>query len=292
VILSLSVYFSRSIPGHDKSPVATPPHDFLNGVNLEAKSVIVWDIKNQTVIYEKNADEKLPLASIAKVMMALTAIELFPDNTVVNIDRRFLEEEGDTGLFANEKWRLKDLVDFALVVSSNDAAAAIASLPSLQQVDNHNLDLGRAEFIFKMNEGAKRIGLEQTSFYSENGLDTNGEVSGAYGSARDVAKLFEFVLRNNPEILEATKYSQVELLSLNNISHRLHNTNQISGSIPSLLASKTGFTDLSGGNLAIVFDPAIGRPVVIVVLGSTYDGRFTDVSELSNRILGLLSSQE
>ncbi len=89
----------------------------------------------------------------------------------------------------------------------------------------------------------------------------------------------QYILENHPEILEATKYQTINISSLDKI-HTAKNTNVDVNQIPGLLASKTGYTDMAGGNLGIAFDSSIGRPVVVVVLGSTMDGRFQDVSKL------------
>ena len=67
--------------------------------------------------------------------------------------------------------------------------------------------------------------------------------------------------------------------------HTLENTNQTIDAIPSPLLSKTGFTDLAGGNLVVVFDAGINHPVAVVVLGSTKDERFSDVQALVQETL-------
>jgi len=290
LIFLVSLYTSRGIRIYEEKKIAEieKVNPFEN-TTIEAKSAIVWDIVNSEVIFEKNPDEKLPLASITKVMMAVTALDLAPEYTVVTIDKKFLEEEGDSGLFANERWRLRDLIDLSMVVSSNDAAAAIAAITGGVSAGTDVFEIGKKEFINKMNEKALSIGMEKSTFYKENGLDRDKENSGAYGSARDTAKLFEYALRNHPEILEATKYKNVNIKSLNDISHNVKNTNQSVGEIPGLLASKTGYTELSGGNLGVIIDPGIGRPIVIVVLGSTYEKRFEDVSILSAKTLEYLN---
>lgn len=289
LIFLISLYISRNIRVYEEKIIAQieKSNPFEN-INIEARSAIVWDIINSRALFEKNPDEKLPLASITKIMMAVTALDLVPQNTVITIDRKFLEEEGDSGLFANEKWQLKDLINFSMVVSSNDAATAIASITGGVSAGTDVFDIGKQEFINKMNEKAFSIGMEKTVFYKEHGLDRDRENSGAYGSARDTVKLFEYALKNHPEILEATKYQNVKIRSLNDISHNAENTNQSVGDIPGLLASKTGYTELSGGNLGVIIDPGIGRPIIIVVLGSTYEKRFEDVAFLSTKTLEYL----
>ena len=268
-----------------KKIVADEPKEYIsnafNNIELDAKSAYVFDVANNSVIYRKNEFVQLPLASLTKLMMALTATELLPSNSKITIKKEFLSEEGDSGLLANESWKLKELLDFSLVVSSNDGARSIASVIGAMDLSTNDYDLGRKDFVKKMNENAQKLELKQTYFTNENGLD-NGEISGGYGSAIDVSNLLQYMLKNYPDILEATKYESLNFSSLDNKKHLAVNTNVDVNQIPGLIASKTGYTDMAGGNLAIAYDSSIGRPIIIVVLGSTIDGRFTDVSKLVN----------
>lgn len=250
----------------------------FDSLELEAKSVYVFDIVKNEVIFKKNEFVQLPLASITKLMTALTAVELVPENSRITIRKEFLSEEGDSGLLAGESWRLRDLLDFSLTVSSNDGARSLASVIGAINMNTTDYDLGRKDFISKMNEKAEELGLKQTYFINETGLD-NGALSGGYGSAIDVSKLMEYLIENHSEILEATKYQEIEVDSLDK-THTAVNTNFDVDQIPGLIASKTGYTSMAGGNLVIAFDASIGRPIVVVVLGSSIEGRFTDVSKL------------
>ena len=131
-----------------------------------------------------------------------------------------------------------------------------------------------------MNEMAKEIGLTQTYFINPTGLDTNDTVSGGYGSAHDVAKLLEYAVIHTPEIIDSTRYARINFASLSDINHTATNTNSSINAVPGLIASKTGFTDLAGGNLVIAFDAGMNRPIIITVLGSTQNGRFEDIEKL------------
>jgi len=250
----------------------------FNNISIVAKSAYVFDVLNNKVIYKKNEFAQLPLASITKLMTALTASEILPKNSHVTIKKEFLEEEGDSGLLTDESWKLKDLLDFSLVVSSNDGARSIASVAGAFDLKTEDYALGRKDFILKMNVEAKKLGLQQTYFVNESGLD-EGNVSGGYGSALDVSKLLQYILMHKPNLLEATKYPKISINS-GDTTHSATNTDIEVNNIPALIASKTGFTDLAGGNLAVAFDSSIGRPIIVVVLGSTAQARFSDVSTL------------
>lgn len=249
-------------------------------ITLSAKAAYVYDLAENRPLYSVNADEPLALASLTKVMTALIAVELIPSYTTITVGADDLSEEGDSGLFGDEKWKLKDLLDYSLIVSSNDGARAVASVAGSVDLGTEKSRLGREGFIARMNEKATEIGLTETHFSNENGLDVAEASGGAYGSARDMAKLFGYIIENRPELLEATKYDTLTFTSLSNLVHEAKNTNTKIGEIPGLVASKTGFTDLSGGNLVVVFNPEINHPIAVVVLGSTYEGRFDDVLSL------------
>ena len=246
-------------------------------VSIQAKAAYVWDVRNQKVLFAKNADDILPLASITKIMTADVASELLAPTSTISINQDALLQDGDNGLLLNERWTFRNLLDFTLAVSSNDGAFAIASAAS-------------PDFVGKMNEKAQALGLTSMHFYNPTGLDESLSQSGAYSSATDLAKLFVYTLQNHPEIFNATRYARFTTSSIDGFNHTAINTDEEINNIPGIIGSKTGYTDLAGGNLAVVYDASINYPIVVVVLGSTYDGRFSDVTTLiqaSNQVLSL-----
>jgi len=259
---------------------------------ITAGSAIVWDVRANRAIFQKNSAVPKPLASITKVMTALIAFENVPSNTAVTIDPVSLQQDGESSLVAGERWKLKDLIDFSLVESSNDGITAVASaVGAITEGLPNERGLGRVSFIDMMNQKARELGLKNMSFENESGLDIYNETeAGAFGSAEDVAKLFSYVLTEKPEVLEATTYPDISVQSLAGDTHIAKNTNQALPDIPGLIASKTGYTDISGGNLAIIMDPGINYPIVIVVLGSTFENRFSDMVALSEATLTYFSS--
>lgn len=286
------IIFSKSI---ENKNIDVGTKDFSYNINsfkdisLKAKAVFVWDINKQKSIYSLNENAQLPLASLAKLVTAITAVDILLDSSVITIDNSSLKKDGDSGLFINEKWDFKDLIKFTLMVSSNDGASAIASVAGftisdfpVKGADNE------ITFVEAMNKKVKEIGLNQTYFINPTGLDKNKAVSGAYGSAYDIAKLLEYIIKHNPELVEATRYKKLNFSSINEIEHTALNTNSSISSLPGLIASKTGFTDLAGGNLIIAFDAGINRPIVIAVLGSTQEDRFTDIEKLVEASLNSL----
>lgn len=307
--LSLQAFLSFAIPTQAqmqtqadapeelRAPVTANPFE---NVALEARAVFVFDLKKRSVLFARNENEKLPLASVTKIMTALVAREHMSESVVATLTGDDISVEGDSGLRTGERWRLGDLISVMLLVSSNDAAHAVAGFVGSEGHPNADMENARSKFIGMMNEKALALGLTQTQFFNESGLDISGRqndliansgaqaglpaialaTAGGYGSAHDVALLFAELWNTYPETIEITARKDARIVSQDDIAHILPNTNEIVGTISGLVASKTGYTDLAGGNLAIIFDRGIGDPVVVVVLGSTYKGRFDDIEKL------------
>jgi len=234
-----------------------------------AKAVYVYDATNKKVLYERNADMQLPLASVTKLATALTVDKVFAETDTIAISPQSLGVEGDNGLIEGEVWSRDQLLGFMLVISSNDAAYAFKEAYS-------------GDFMETMNAYAKEIGLENTTFSNPAGLDFNGK-AGSVGTARDMSTLILHFLDSMPTIAAETIRPQQTFKSTGvaggaGKSHTISNTNDLSVHIDSLLASKTGYTRLAGGNLALAYRmPIYGNTIVIVVLGSTKEGRFVDI---------------
>lgn len=275
-----------------KNKQQQPPALPIQNVELTAKAAYVWDVKENKALFAKNENEALPLASVTKMMTALTAYENLPPETIVVIKREDLRPEGDSGLLVGERWKLKDLIDYTLLVSSNDGSAALATARVQPGSDSAAIEAERTLFLASMNEKAQLIGLTNARFLNENGLDLDLIRAGAYGSAKDMATLFSYVVTKHPNLAEATQYEYLTITSLDKFRHTGRNTDTALGRFPSLIASKTGFTDIAGGNLVIAFDAGINHPIVISVLGSTVDERFEDVAKLVQATLEHLSPKE
>lgn len=257
-------------------PPATPKQQTIADVSLEATAAFVWDVRQNKVLYKKNPDAILPLASITKLMTTLLTYELFDPELRTTLPLAAILQDGDTGLIAGEEFRTEDLQTLALISSSNDAAYALGASvgEALGERDP------TAQFVTAMNIRAEELGLETLSFKNTTGLDLSVSEPGAVGSARDISFLMEFIIENYPELLDSTTQSNTRVYNTAGAYHEAHNTNELIGDIPNLIGSKTGFTDLAGGNLTIAFDAGLDNPIIITVLGSTREGRFRDVSTL------------
>ncbi len=255
-------------------------YESLADIQVRAEAAYVWDVKGKQVLYSKNADTPLPLASITKLMTALLSFELLDGETTGIVTESAVNQEGSYRLAAGDSLTLDQLNKLALIASSNEAAYALgASVGSvLGEQDAYT------QFVTAMNIRAEELGLDTLSFKNTTGLDISPTEPGAVGSAKETSLLLEYILREQPEILEPTTRSVARVYNQDGSFYDVTNTNDALYAIPNLLASKTGYTDLAGGNLTIAFDAGFDRPIIITVLGSTRDGRFSDVLRLMNAI--------
>jgi len=249
----------------------------FQNLSLEGKGIVVFDLINNREIFSKNSDMPLPLASLTKVMTAIIAEEKLSEDQQIEITKEDLSPEGDSKLLVGDTWLMRDLRDFTLLTSSNDGAFALAAIAKIQ--NDQTIKSDEDQFVKEMNDMAIKIGLLNSKFFNEHGLDREADRGGAYGSARDMASLFAYVMQNYPTMLEATRYKNLQFASTHG-DYSADNTNILVDKIPNLIASKTGYTDLAGGNLVVAFDAGLNRPIIISVLGSTESGRFTDVQKL------------
>jgi D-alanyl-D-alanine carboxypeptidase len=238
----------------------------VESLPLQAKAISIYDIDTGKELYGKNQYEKLPLASLAKTMTVIIALEKHPPGQKIKISTDAINQDGDNGLLLGEIWNLEDLAKFTLVSSSNDGALALSE--------------GIGGVIGIMNEKAKKIGMENTTFYNPTGLDFGTTSAGAYGSAYDANKMVAFALSFRPDIFGATTESE-EVFSSPSL-HRIENTNILTEQANGFLFSKTGFTVLAGGNLTVIYLAPNSHKIAITVLSSTFNGRFSDMEKLIN----------
>ncbi len=240
---------------------------------IRAHAGYVEDVVSGTPLFMKNHEAQLPLASLAKVMTILVARESLPSGSTVTITHEALTPEGG-GLSVGEEWQVEDLADYTLIASNNDGARALL----LSAIPSGGTE---SDFIAAMNRRAVQLGLSSTFFINETGLDLSSTTAGAYGSARDVARLLGHVAKIHPSLVERSVNASVTFYPQEGERREAKNTSLLATALAAPIASKTGFTDLAGGNLALVFEPVPGRPVAIVVLGSTRDERFSDAESLA-----------
>jgi serine-type D-Ala-D-Ala carboxypeptidase (penicillin-binding protein 5/6) len=243
----------------------------LIGVTLDpkalvAKAAVLYDPRTGQVLYQKDAYKPLPLASLTKLLSVQTVLQYQTPEALVEITPESLAPEGDWNLQVGSMVPLRDLVRLSLVASSNDAIEAAM------------LSLG-PNYLNLMNGVAKDLGLTATEAHNSTGLDLDARRAGATGSAYDMARLGATFIALHPDLFELTTRADVSIESGDHSVTAAATTLPLA-KIPGFVAAKTGYTDLAGGNLVAVFDLEPGRTVVGVVLGSTREGRFTDMQKL------------
>ncbi len=231
-----------------------------------AKTFSVYDDTDKKEIYSKNGDAVLPFASLSKVMTVILALEKHKLDDVVVIPNSSSQQDKNYALTQGEKWKVGDLAKFTLISSSNDGA--------------RDLTMNDGNFLKDMNEKAKEIGMQNTVFFNFSGLDIDAEKAGSYGRALDANLMAIYAMNKYPEIFSSTIVPSAILKSLSGNVHNIKNTNTITTEIPNLLFSKTGLTTLAGGNLTIIFKNKADHIIAITLLGSTQEGRFSDMEKL------------
>jgi D-alanyl-D-alanine carboxypeptidase (penicillin-binding protein 5/6) len=261
----------------------------LGDIHIGAKSAYIYDVRAKRALFSKDPDTVLPLASITKLMTALIAHELVASNKTVVVPKAAISQSGSSGMSEGERFTTAALSKYAVLASSNDAAYALAS--AVGAVIDDKKDPNQT-FVKTMNIRATELGLPHLHFLNPTGLDISTTEPGAVGTAREISFLMEYIIANYPEILAPTTVANARVYNADGVYHDAENTNPIIGDIPNLLGSKTGYTDLAGGNLTIAFDVGYNRPIIITVLGSTYDGRFTDVKKLVEAVTAAFTAKK
>lgn len=248
----------------------------ISTVDITASSAFVWDVAEQRALFTKNETIAVPLASITKLMTTLLVHELLEKDNEVRVSAAAILQEGDSGLYAGEEFTIEQLELLSLISSSNDAAYTLgASLGAL--LGNNRPD---SQFIQAMNIRADELNLPTLEFKNMTGLDITPTTPGAIGSAKDVSFLMEYIVTKYPELLAPTTNTFTRVYNADGEYHDVENTNEVVAQIPNVIGSKTGYTDLAGGNLTIAFDLGLNHPIIITVLGSTRQERFNDVLTL------------
>ena len=206
---------------------------------VSAKSAILIDLEENCVLFEKNAHQRLPMASTTKIMTALVVAELMPLETLVSIPQSAVGVEGSSVyLSAGELLTIKDLLMALLLESANDAAKALAEICS-----------GSVEkFAEKCNEKAQELGLKNSHFTNPHGLFDEEHYTTAY----DLAIISAHALKNQ-QILEivSTKTATIPLKVTEQnpfgegVRH-LKNHNKMLSLYEGAIGVKTGYTKKSG----------------------------------------------
>ena len=205
----------------------------VSALSVSAQSAVVINGVTGEVIWQKNCEERLAMASTTKIMTALLLCENADlDETIVTTADMVTVEGSSMGLLAGDTVSYRDLLYGMLLASGNDAANTVA-IAIGGSVEN---------FVAMMNERAGEMGLENTHFETPSGLDGDEH----YSTARDMALLARCALEN--AYFAAACSSEYATLCYGNPPHKrtLKNHNRLLGSYPGAIGVKTGFTKKAG----------------------------------------------
>ena len=232
---------------------------------ISAQNVILYNLNDNSVIYEKNSEEKVSIASITKIMTSIVALENI-DNlndyvTITQEDFNGTVGYSKAGFNIGDKVTYEDLLYGILLPSGAEAVNAIV-----------NNTLGYDEFIKAMNDTAKKIGLENTSFENPIGKDNVNN----YSTVKDVAKMLEYALKNSnfKKIFTTKEYVTTNGINLNSTLmpyKNILNINLIDG-------SKSGFTSNAGRCLASI-STIDDVSYLLVVLNSSLSNAYNAVKD-------------
>lgn len=230
--------------------------------DITADALLVYDVDAGRTLYSRNADSELPQASLTKLMTALIVLEAERFQEQVSIEAGDLVGGATMGLSEGETVTVDELLWGLLVASGNDAAMALAR--------HHGGDVDR--FVAAMNDRARELGLDETTYANPHGFDDEGHVS----SASDVLAL-ALRLMQYPLFMDMVGTSQIIAAD-----RELANTNEMLGLYPGADGIKTGTSPLAGQCLVLSINDD-GRRIILVVLGS--DDRYGDVRALHSLYL-------
>lgn len=238
ILLSLALIFAVKIPAQAELAVS-------------AKAAIHMHADSGRVLYEKNADEHMLIASTTKIMTAIVVLEHCELDDLVEVDSRSAGIEGSSMyLKAGESYTVEDLLYGLLLVSGNDAASALA----LHVADSME------EFAELMNAKAAELGMTESSFKNAHGLDEEGH----YSTARDMAKLAAYCMGNED-------FARIAGTVSHTVGEQtLVNHNRLLREYDGCLGLKTGYT-MAAGRTLVTCAERDGARYVCVTLNDPAD---------------------
>ncbi len=251
-------------------PIDTTVNDAVIGTKLDikAKSAILMEVNTGKILYEQNADEKLPPASITKIMSLLLVMEAI-DSGKMSLEDVITASEHACSMGGSQIWlepcetmTVDDLLKAAVIASANDATVALG-----EQI------AGSEEgFVAMMNARAKELGMTNTNFVNATGLDAEGHISSAHDVAIMSAELIKHDLIKN--------YSTVWMDTLRDGESELVNTNKLVRFYEGTTGLKTGTTSGAGYCLSATAERNELELVAVIMSGDTSQERFNGAKKL------------
>lgn len=234
---------------------------------ISAKAALIFDLTSEKTLFSKNADKKLPMASLTKVMTAIIALENRKSDDRYVVTKDALVGEDAMGLTEGETLSLEELLYGLILHSGNDAAEVLAS----------NFPLGRNEFVKAMNNKTIALGLSHTNFTNPSGLQGDGK---QYTTAYDLMVITRYALANFPLFNKVVATFEYTIpYSQQHKGFYLENETNLLTSYPGVKGIKTGYTPEAGLCLITYLDYQ-GHKIIGILLDS--GNRRDEMRELLN----------
>lgn len=231
--------------------------------HLTAKAVIVIDQASGSILFSTNPDSQFFPASLTKLMTAMVALEAYPLDKVITINDESTAVGSSMKLQKGERITVQNLLKGLLIESGNDAAFALAN----------NYPTGYDGFVQKMNETARLLHMDHTTYKNVSGVEQAGHLT----TARDMATLTKEAMKQ-PFIRETVKTQTMTVSDVDGqFIHDLQTTNRLLGEIEGIEGVKTGWTD-DAGQCLITQTTRDGHTIITVMLGS--NDRFSETENL------------
>lgn len=244
-------------------------------INVSAKSALVFDLTSNKIIYSKNPDLKLPMASLTKIMTAIVALENKKTDDQYLVHSYDLVGENIMGLSTGEILNLEELLYGLMLNSGNDSAEVLAS----------NFEGGRTEFIKAMNSKAKALGLKNTNFTNPTGLEGDGD---QYTTAYDLLVISKYAVSKFPLLTRITSTFQYQIQQTSNHKYfYLENGTNLISSYPGVRGLKDGYTPEAGLCLATYLEYKNHKLIGIILGSGNRRQEMKDLLDYSLKSLGI-----
>ena len=222
---------------------------------ITAKSALSYDITTDEILFSKNPNDKLPLASLTKIMTAIVSLEHPKLDDKYLVKSKDLVGEDSMGLASGELLSLKELLFGLILHSGNDAAETLAD----------NYPGGREVFITALNNKAASLGLTNTHFTNPSGLEGDGI---QYTTAHDLLIMTQYALENFPLFVEVSAASEYTIAqSPTHAAYFLENETNLLTTYPGVRGVKTGYTPEAGLCL-VTYLEYDNHKIIAILLGS------------------------
>ena len=240
----------------------------LKAPENQAQSVLLLNFDTEKVIYEKNSSQKLPSASLTKLMTSTISLQENKPDTLLQVSNEAtVSGEAAMGLKEEEYCSVKELIYGMILNSGNEAAETAA------QKD-------RQDFIDKMNQKAKDLCMNSTHFINPTGLDEDSNQINTT-SATDLTRLIYFIKDTSPIIMDALTTWEYHANGKGHQSLFLYNTAwKFTNDYPYLIGGKTGNTDKAGYNFIGLSEKKEKKLLLIILKEPTYNDIRKDTRSL------------